>query len=88
MELEGLQWVGNGLITDPESGVQEKINMVVDMDLCQMIMRMDQEIKDGYVYPKIEIKDVAFTLNPKTFDIKGEGDLPLYKQHMFEEGIK
>lgn len=58
------------------------------MDLCQIIMRLEQENKDGYIYPKIELKDVAFTLNPKTFDIKGEGDLPLYKQHKFEEGIK
>jgi DNA polymerase II small subunit/DNA polymerase delta subunit B len=51
-------------------------------------MRLEQEIKDGYVYPMIKLKDVAFTLNPKTFDINGEGDLPLYKQHKFEEGIK
>lgn len=34
MELENLEFVGNGLITDPESGIQEKIKMNVDMDLC------------------------------------------------------
>jgi translation elongation factor EF-1beta len=53
--------------------------MTVDMDLCQMVLRLDTEVKDGYVYPKIELKDVAFTLNAKTFNIQGEGDLPLYK---------
>ena len=49
---------------------------------------MEQEVQDGYVYPKIEIKDVAFTLKANTFNFQGEGDLPLYKQHKFEEGIK
>lgn len=63
MELEGLQWAGDGMITDPETGIQEKIKMAVDMDLCQIILRLEQEVKDGYVYPKIEIKDVAFTIN-------------------------
>ena len=88
MEIENLAFVGNGLITDPETGIQEKIKMEVDMDLCQIVMRLDQEVKDGYVYPKIELKDVAFTLKTNSFKIKGEGDLPLYKQHKFEEGIK
>ena len=63
MELEGLQWAGDGMITDPETGIQEKIKMAVDMDLCQIILRLEQEVKDGYVYPKSEIKDVAFTIN-------------------------
>lgn len=81
MELENLEFVGKGMITDPETGIQEKINMAVDMDLCQIVMRLETEVQDGYVYPKIELKDAAFTLNSKTFNINGEGDLPLYKQH-------
>lgn len=88
MELEDLEFVGKGLITDPETGIQEKIHMTVDMDLCQVVLRLETEVKDGNVYPKIEIKDVAFTLNPKTYNVQGEGDLPLYKQHQFEEGVK
>lgn len=51
-------------------------------------MRLDTEVQEGNVYPKIELKDVAFTLDSKTFDIKGEGNLPLYKQHKFDDGIK
>merc|ERR1711998_288986 len=66
MELENLEFVGNGMITDPETGIQEKIKMNVDMDLCQIVMRLETEVQDGYVYPKIELKDVAFTLNSKT----------------------
>ena len=34
MELENLEFAGSGLITDPDTGIQEKIKMVVDMDLC------------------------------------------------------
>lgn len=44
-----------------------------------MVMRLETEVEEGYVYPKIELKDVAFTLNSKTYQISGEGDLPLYK---------
>lgn len=33
------------------------------MDLCQIVMKLGQEVKDGYIYPMIELKDVAFTLN-------------------------
>ena len=80
MELENLEFAGDGLITDPDTGIQEKIKMVVDMDLCQIVMRLGEEVDDGYLYPKVEIKDVAFTLNSKTFSIDGEGDLPLYKK--------
>lgn len=34
MELENLEFAGKGLITDPDTGIQEKIKMVVNMDLC------------------------------------------------------
>lgn len=44
MELENLEFVGKGMITDPETGIQEKINMAVDMDLCQIVMRLETEV--------------------------------------------
>lgn len=62
--------------------------MVVDLDLFQMVFKLSTEEQDGNVYPKIEISDVAITIDPKTFLIKAKGDLPLYKQHQFEEGVK
>lgn len=34
MELSGLEYVGSGKITDPETGVQEKINLKAKLDLC------------------------------------------------------
>jgi hypothetical protein len=52
-------------------------------------MSLEQELTDdGNLYPKIEISEVAFTLQPDTFIVNAIGDLPLYKNHKFEEGIK
>lgn len=49
----------------------------------------DQEINDeGYVLPKVEVSDVAFTLHPDMFIVNAHGDLPLYKSTKFEKGIK
>lgn len=53
-----------------------------------MIIRLSTETQEGNVYPFVEVKDVAFTLNAKTFQIKSEGDLPLYKTKKFEDGLK
>jgi hypothetical protein len=44
--------------------------------------------QEGNVYPKIDVTEVAFTLHPDYFIVHAEGDLPLYKSHQFEEGIK
>ena len=89
MELTGLEYVGTGKITDPQTGVQEDINLKASLDLCQMVMSLEQELtEEGNLYPKIEIAEVAFTLHPDTFMVNAEGDLPLYKSHQFETGIK
>lgn len=40
------------------------------------------------LYPKVEIADVALTLDPNQFTVLTQGELPLYKSHKFEEGIK
>jgi hypothetical protein len=34
MELNGLEYIGSGKITDPETGVQEKIHLKAQLDLC------------------------------------------------------
>ena len=49
---------------------------------------MDTTVQDENVYPKLELKDVAFTMDSKSFVINTQGDLPIYKSHKFEEGIK
>lgn len=68
MELSGLEYVGTGKITDPETGVQEQIDLRAQLDLCQMVMSLEQTLTDeGNLYPKIEISEVAFTLHPDTF---------------------
>ena len=88
MELSNLQFFGEGMITDPETGVQDQLQLQVDMDLCQIVMNLATVQQGDNVYPKIEIDDVAFTLQNDSFNIITKGDLPLYKAHKFEEGIK
>jgi hypothetical protein len=54
-----------------------------------MVMSLDQELTDeGYIYPKISVTDVAFTLHPDMFLVKASGDLPLYKNQQFEASVK
>jgi hypothetical protein len=52
-------------------------------------MSLEQTLTDeGNLYPKIEIAEVAFTLHPDTFIVSAQGDLPLYRSHQFETGVK
>ena len=52
-------------------------------------MSLEQELTgEGNLFPKIEITEVALTMHKETFGIESTGDLPLYKTHQFEEGIK
>lgn len=52
-------------------------------------MTLSQEnTKDGALYPKIEIDDVVFQLSKSGFNIQTEGELPVYKERAFEQGVK
>jgi len=82
MEISGLEYVGSGRITDPDSGRQESIDLKASLDLCQLVLSLDQELTDeGYIYPKVEISEIAFQLHPDMFIVNAHGDLPLYKSH-------
>jgi len=37
-ELSNLEFKGSGVITDPETGVQEDIDLRAAMDLCQIVL--------------------------------------------------
>jgi len=89
MELNGLQFVAHGVITDSESGLTDTIDMEADIDLAQIVASPDQELTDdGNLYPKIDIAEVAFTLHPDKFHFKSSGELPLYKTHNFEKSLQ
>lgn len=61
VEIQGLEYQGTGRITDPNTGRQDDIELKASMDLCQMVLTLEQELTDeGYIYPKIEITEVAF----------------------------
>ena len=56
------------MITDPETSVQDFIKINADLDLVQMVMSLDQELtKEGNLYPKVEITEVALTMHKDTF---------------------
>lgn len=89
MELNGLEYKGQGRILDPESGQVEDIDLSAQLDLAQLVISLDQVLsKDGNLYPKLEIIEVNFTLLPESFIVNAKGDLPLYKSREFEQGIK
>jgi len=68
MELSNLKFVGHGMITDPVTSVQDFIKINADLDLVQMVMSLDQELtKEGNLYPKVEITEVALTMHKDTF---------------------
>ena len=89
MELEGLEFSGSGLITDPETNVQDRLTVHAQLDLAQIVLSPEQQLTDdGYLHPKIEVADVALQLKSDLISITAVGDLPLYKSHKFEEGVK
>lgn len=68
MEINGLEFVGSATITDPNTGKQDTVNLKASLDLAQLVLSMDQELTDeGFIYPKIEISEVAFTLHKDLF---------------------
>lgn len=50
-ELSNLEFKGRGVITDPESGEKENIELTAALDLCQIVLSLEQTIEDGNVYP-------------------------------------
>jgi hypothetical protein len=47
-----------------------------------MVISLEQELtEEGFIYPHIDITEVAFTLHPDLFVVDARGDLPLYRSH-------
>lgn len=76
------------MITDSASGTKEKIDIIAPLDLCQMVMTLEQNVEDGNVYPSIEVSEVVFTLKMNDLVVNASGELPLYKSREFETGVK
>jgi hypothetical protein len=89
MEIAGLEFSGLGSISDRRSGRVDDIKIKAEVDLAQLVLNLEQDLtEDGFLHPKVEISEVALTLHPDLFQVEASGDLPLYKSHRFEEGIK
>lgn len=50
-ELANLEFTGHGVITDPETGMKEEIELRAALDLCQLVLSLEQAVEDGNVYP-------------------------------------
>ena len=95
MEIDGLAFAGKGLITDPSSGIQDELYLEASIDLAQIVLGLDTQLsQDGLIHPKIAINEITFQMHPDIFrrsdllKVDAKGDLPLYKSHKFEEGVK
>ena len=46
MEIDGLEYSGEGMITDPTSGIQETVSITAALDLAQIVMSLAQDVND------------------------------------------
>lgn len=60
-EIGGLHYEGTGTLTDPNTGIQERLTVSAPLDLVQMILSLEQEYtEEGFVWPKVEVSEVTF----------------------------
>lgn len=54
-----------------------------------MVLTPEQEVtEDGLVHPKIEITEVVFQLKKDNLIVNSRGELPMYKEHQYEQHLK
>lgn len=46
LEVNDLEFSGSGLLTDPETKVQAKIDLHAPLDLCQIVFSLHQQVSD------------------------------------------
>lgn len=89
LEVGDLEFSGTGLITDPETKVQAKIELHAPLDLCQIIMSLEQQVSsEGSLLPKIDVTDAALTLHKDQFRVETQGQLPIYRSNQFKSGLQ
>ena len=89
MELKNLSFVGKGNLVDQQTGEKEDIEILSEIDLCQLVLTPEQEVtEDGLVHPKIEVTEVVVQLKKDNLMVVSKGELPLYKEHKYEEALK
>lgn len=78
--MEGLEYVGSGEITDPNTGIRDTIEMVAVLSKTQLFITFSNQTNDdGFVLPMINFNKVHFKLDQDQINVKLQGDLPVYK---------
>ena len=79
MEINNLEYAGHGEIAD-SAGNKGMLAMHAPLDFCQLVLSLDQVVNDeGSLLPKIQVTDVAFQLKKDAFNVKIDGDMPVYE---------
>lgn len=87
--MHDLEFSGNGIIQDPESGAKERVEFNAPINSAQVIMQLGEDLAPwGSLYPRVMINDVLFSVEEDIVTVSAFGDLPLYKSHRFETAVK
>ena len=89
VQFSNLIYLGKGFFKDAESGANEKVSFKCPINNAQFIFKLSHQVMEwGAKWPKIEVELIAFQLQEDLATVTLRGNLPLYKQHNFEEEIK
>ena len=84
-----LEFTGTGMIEDPGTRAQEKIQFTAPMSTMQMVFSLGEEYAQwGALYPRLNIEQVTFQLNEPQIVVSVFGNVPLYQSHQFETAVK
>ncbi|CDW76437.1 UNKNOWN [Stylonychia lemnae] len=88
-EMHELEFSGNGIITDPKTNKQERIEYTAPISTCQLLLSLGEEYATwGSLYPRINVDQVIFQVQENLIVVSAFGDLPLYQSHQFELAVK
>ena len=90
MEMHDLEFSGNGLIQDPETGARERVEFWGPLSAAKIKLNPEEYLdpKNNNMYPKFSIVDVIMDPIEADIVVSVFGELPLYKTHEFEAKIK
>jgi hypothetical protein len=90
MEMHDLEFSGQGVIEDPDSGARERVDFWGPLKHAKILVRPEEQLdqSSSNLFPRLTITDVKLDAIESDVVVKLAGDLPLYKTHEFEVKIK
>lgn len=90
IQMRDLEFSGSGLILDPDSDSQERVEFRGPFSKADFIL-VPEEYLDPYSknsFPRMDIQDVKLEIVEPEVIVSLFGNLPMYKSHEFESKIK